>query len=448
MAGIETWPLRITGFGSLAFRDHALERHYTWSNSQKTIPQTQLLTFFAMLSAIGYLPVDRYYVSGHALEFIWNARVLYLLPTTFLWIVLGFLLKDCPLLFYRTIEVSGFPSLFVFPVMILLSDGGGMLYAGIAQTQLIIFLTLLLRLPMSYVVPMTLVSIAVYFLVLNSYDVATPDFLLALIPVASVAILTLIVAYRMDYDSRIAFLTQTTYNALVERERANEKDRLNWLQNLSRFLKHEFRNAMLGVSTSLDRMEQVKDTNLLPRYIGRARDSLDFMRRLLTQTADAATIAAALQLDSPEHLNLGELAQNRVLEYRAVFPDQSFRIHIEPGCYINGEPIRLTQLLDKLVGNAVEHSDHSSDIAIGVRRAEAHIELAVENRGDQLTGSIEELSGLFTTTKSSSKNLGLGLYVAKRIVDSHRGTLRSESLERPDGARFIATFPATDMKYP
>lgn len=437
--------LRVTRMGALAFQDVSLEERYRAFHLQETIPQTQLLAFFACIAALIYMPIDKYYLSDTALEFVYHARIFCLAPIAISWVILGFYLRARPESYYRWIELSSFPALFIFPAMIFLSEGSAMLYGGVAQTQIIVFLTILLRMPMGYVVPMTGIALIVMLAVIASFDVPLSESLLAYIPVASVGILTLAVAYRMDFDSRKAFVTRATYLELVERERASEQDRLAWLENLSRFLKHEFRNAILGVSLSLSRMEQNTDPILLPRYIERARRSLDFMRQLLAQTADAATIASALSLDSPEIFDLSELAQNRVTEYQSIYPDNDFELDVSVNCTIEGEEIRVTQLIDKLVSNAVEHGNVKIPIEVKVNRLDQRISLVVENRGDPLSAGIDELSELFRTTKSRSNNLGLGLYVASRIMKFHRGFLDAESLFNPTGARFIASFPAAKM---
>ena len=264
-------------------------------------PQTRLLGFLAFIAAAAYIPLDSLWVEGQALAFLELARFP-LCVMGLSWGILGYVRNLSTRAYYTWVMATGVPGVYIFPTMVWLSNGDAVNYGYIAQTQVSVFLTLLLRLPMYFVLPNTLLMLAVLLLIVSQFPLPTADYVVSMGGVLTVTLLCLAVAYRMDFDSRKAYVLAEDHKRLLERERASERDRIEWLHNLSRYLKHEFRNSMLGISTSLDRIEQSKDAEAFPRYVGRARASLEFMRALLASTTDAASISAAARARPPPHV--------------------------------------------------------------------------------------------------------------------------------------------------
>lgn len=110
--------------------------------------------------------------------------------------------------------------------------------------------------------------------------------------------------------------------------------------------------------------------------------------------------------------------------------------------YGNFDSDRLVQALDKLINNAIEHSDQTKPIKISLHKVDEAIEIKVSNYGDALKGDIDVFQPFVSGNASQEDgHFGLGLFVVKRIMEAHGGKIIARGLEDPSGAEFTASFP-------
>ncbi|HEX9049624.1 MAG TPA: hybrid sensor histidine kinase/response regulator [Anaeromyxobacter sp.] len=127
--------------------------------------------------------------------------------------------------------------------------------------------------------------------------------------------------------------------------------------------------------------------------------------------------------------------------------DAVFKLHVvtsevAPGLpAIRGDRQKLTQVLVNLVRNALHATSPGQKVRVTAQRGDDGVVLAVEDEGPGVAAEIRErLFQPFTSTKGD-QGYGLGLYMARLIVVSHRG--RIDLVESPRGARFEVVLPAT-----
>jgi signal transduction histidine kinase len=127
----------------------------------------------------------------------------------------------------------------------------------------------------------------------------------------------------------------------------------------------------------------------------------------------------------------------------------------EPGYW---DPERLSQALGNLIGNAVQHGGDGNAVTVTLTGGKEHVAVAVHNRGPSIPSA--QLDGIFnpmrarltpatshravTSAKLASGgptgSLGLGLYIAERIVAAHEGRLDVSSSEA-SGTTFTLHLP-------
>ena len=96
------------------------------------------------------------------------------------------------------------------------------------------------------------------------------------------------------------------------------------------------------------------------------------------------------------------------------------------------DPMRIEQVLTNLISNAIKYGDEQSDIIVRVEQRDNQVQITVTNHGRGIPK--DELSRLFNrfarskeTRGSGVPGLGLGLYIAKGVVEAHGGRLWAES---------------------
>lgn len=256
----------------------------------------------------------------------------------------------------------------------------------------------------------------------------------------------IITNWRHERDKGTLFAEKLRSDELVQEVTTLRHERLNWLENLARFLRHELKNQVVAIGTSLSLLEST-ESNPDPqplRYVGRARKSLDRMDRLLRSATEATSLEAALHVESRQRVDLSEVLVDRVATVRQSHPRREFQANIQQRIQLDGNEDRLVQLLDKLVDNAVEHSADGAEIRLTLRKDDSQAVLIVENDGDPLPADKEALFEPFVTVGKSNQdaaNVGLGLFVAKAIAEAHGGTIQALDRTDPPGARFELRVP-------
>ncbi len=244
--------------------------------------------------------------------------------------------------------------------------------------------------------------------------------------------------YRHNLEGQVSLRSE----ALLE---AN-KQRIQWLETMAGFLRHELKNTTVGVKTSLDLIEKRQQTGKpIEIYLERARKSMAFMNSLLLSVSDASSLEAAIYKETLVPLDLSALITSRVAEYQVMYPDTLIACNTTPNICIEGQQARLLQMLDKLFSNAREHAETNSKIIISLTSREHECQLSVTNKGIPLPEDKDKIFELFISMRDqkhkNTDNFGLGLYIVKLIAESHQGQVQANSPEQFEGAEFVVSLP-------
>jgi signal transduction histidine kinase len=135
-------------------------------------------------------------------------------------------------------------------------------------------------------------------------------------------------------------------------------------------------------------------------------------------------------------MDLGRVLRDVVDEIAAAHPDR--RITLDSSGEQRGEwdGARISQVFVNLIGNAVEHGTAGETVTVAVSGEADEVTVTIHNQGKVIES--EQLDGLFNPMKTRTSphavssagptgNLGLGLYIAERIVDAHHGRIEVRS---------------------
>lgn len=222
---------------------------------------------------------------------------------------------------------------------------------------------------------------------------------------------------------------QRRTNELAEQVRAATETRIQWLERFAGFLRHELKNQLVGIRSSIDLAKRTSSTGQLGEpYLSRAHHSAEVMQRLLSAATEAASLEAALTTHEFDRIDLATIVRERCAEFQAVVGARSVHVFADEAVGVSGDEARLVQLLDKLLSNACDHGTVGSPITVRVAATNAQAILELNNEG-KLPADTSRLFEPFHSEArgpSASENLGIGLYVAKLIVESHGGTILAE----------------------
>jgi signal transduction histidine kinase len=145
-------------------------------------------------------------------------------------------------------------------------------------------------------------------------------------------------------------------------------------------------------------------------------------------------------------MDLAAVTRNAVEEMAAAHPESVLQLETSGDLCGEWDSACISQLLQNLIGNAVQHGSSKTTISITARGEAREVVLRVHNLGPTIPPS--DLHGLFSPFKrlrsdevaTPHSSLGLGLYIAERIVSGHGGTIDVSSSPEA-GTSFTTRLP-------
>lgn len=232
-----------------------------------------------------------------------------------------------------------------------------------------------------------------------------------------------------------------TYENLLDRLH----DYTDYLRTLSSKLSHELRTPIALVRSSLEHLQDHPEESEI--YLVRAREGLNRLAGILTQMSEASQLEDSLAGAELKPLNLGALVTELFNAYQQLHPEFDWRLSRDATpCMIAGSADHLSQLLDKLVDNAVSFCPTEGRITLGIQQSGKTISLTLANQGPPLPESMR--SRLFDsmvsmrTASSDDSHLGLGLHIVHLIADHHGANVSAANLKDGRGVIFSVNFSA------
>jgi signal transduction histidine kinase len=147
-------------------------------------------------------------------------------------------------------------------------------------------------------------------------------------------------------------------------------------------------------------------------------------------------------------MNMGKLAHDVAGEISAAYPTRILEVDARGALSGEWDCARMSQVLSNLIGNALEHGSPAGPVLVVVKGDDQEVILAVRNEGPKIP--LTQLNGIFNPMKQReaktalpasgpSGNLGLGLYIAERIVAAHKGRIEVDSSAQ--GTTFTVRVP-------
>jgi ligand-binding sensor domain-containing protein/signal transduction histidine kinase len=172
------------------------------------------------------------------------------------------------------------------------------------------------------------------------------------------------------------------------------------------------------------------------------------MLGILTRLLDASAMDAGQLVLHTRRLDLGQVARHVVETNRgaASRKEQDLRLVVDAPLPLTGDEVRLVEVVENLVSNAIKYSPRSSPILVTARRDDGHAVVEVEDRGPGLSdddkqrmfGRFQRLSAVPTGGEPAT---GLGLSIAKQLAELMGGHLSADSAGPGQGSRFTVSLP-------
>ena len=264
------------------------------------------------------------------------------------------------------------------------------------------------------------------------------------------AIIVLVIFLRKWYGmlqnevrKRTRELNESNEKLLIANESLKKKDEAqNQFINIAA---HELRTPIQPILNAIYLLQSanVKSEKRV-QYLDIIRRNTDKLGRLAEDILDVTRIESDTLKLTIEQINLYDLISNIVEEYRKniqfIYPD--LIINYESAVQninVNGDKLRLGQVFFILLDNAGKFTK-SGSILITSQTKSNTVQVMVKDNGPGIDPEI--LPQLFTKfVTKSDRGTGLGLFIARNIIEAHGGIIWAENSVQHQGAVFLITLP-------
>lgn len=251
-----------------------------------------------------------------------------------------------------------------------------------------------------------------------------------------------------------------TYTALLatlagsidrQRDTIEELSRVNRTRDL--FLatvSHEMRTPLSALSMRVELLlKMAKD---LPQPVESALLAMRVHVRqeaaMIDDLIDAARTLTGQMSVQAQSGPLGRVVRDAISTIEGQAHEKNIALSVFPpdcgdGIEVAADPRRLQQVLWNLILNAIKFTPPGGAIRIAIAEGESHVEINVTDNGQGIAAADQpHVFGAFTLqTHANATGLGLGLYIARRIVELHGGSLTVTSAGRDKGSTFTIRLP-------
>lgn len=253
-------------------------------------------------------------------------------------------------------------------------------------------------------------------------------------------------AERREVADERERLLNSERTARAEAERANRvKD------EFVAMVSHELRtplNAILGWTQLM--LQSKADQDIIARGLDVISRNTRVQAQLVSDLLDVSRITSGkLRLDI-EQVDLVSLVRNVVETVQHAGDSKQLAVRQEfesDAIPIAGDPARLQQVVWNLLWNAIKFTPEGGSVAAHVRHCDGGAEIRVSDTGvgirpEVLPHIFERFNQASPSRAQGVSGLGLGLSIAKHLVELHGGTIRADSAGEGQGSTFTVVLPS------
>ncbi|MBI3258965.1 MAG: tetratricopeptide repeat-containing sensor histidine kinase, partial [Ignavibacteriae bacterium] len=212
---------------------------------------------------------------------------------------------------------------------------------------------------------------------------------------------------------------------------------------------HDLKNPISGIKLSAEmllkyEMSASEIVHSLQMITGSSKRMLDIVVNLIDV---AARELGQIKL-SPSTVDIAKLASNAISEYldRASEKKQILEFYTDDNLSITADEMRLRQVLDNLISNAIKYSELGKTIRVSITQSAKGVIIAVKDQGQGLTEEdkpllFKDFQKLSARPTGGEGSTGLGLAVVKHLVELHGGNVWAESEGKDKGSTFFVELP-------
>lgn len=206
-----------------------------------------------------------------------------------------------------------------------------------------------------------------------------------------------------------------------------------------------------GYSTTLLRKDARWDETTQLEFLTIIDEETDRLTELVENLLDSSRLQSRTLDIEFRALDLAALVEENIGRLLVRYPGLVIRWKTDgPDTLVSGDPKRLSQVIDNLIGNATKYAP-KSPLQVNLQTTADQVHLSIQDSGPGIP--TEDLDQIFKRfyrsrlTKDKVRGSGLGLYICEQIIKAHHGEIHVKSAQGV-GTEFIVTLPRQTVPKP
>ena len=232
-------------------------------------------------------------------------------------------------------------------------------------------------------------------------------------------------------EKKMNQVKNTLENRKLDMQMAEQRKR-----DLVMYLAHDLKTPLASVIGYLNllRDEGEISEELREKYLSVSLDKAERLEILINEFFEIARFNFSDLVLQYGRINLTRLLEQLVYEFRPMLQEKNLQCRLEapPDIMLKCDADKIQRVFDNILRNAVLYSYEESSIEIIAQGQEENVVVRFINRGDtipaeKLARIFEQFYRLDAARSTATRGAGLGLAIAKEIVEAHGGTITAES---------------------
>jgi signal transduction histidine kinase len=275
---------------------------------------------------------------------------------------------------------------------------------------------------------------------------------LAALVTAGLILATGLLATRITRVIRRVIVDEVTRHRLIQLyQKAQEA--IDAREEVLKIVSHDLRNPLSTIAMATDMLlHEPASEEQRTRRLGIIKRQGERMRSLIGDLLDAARIESGRLPIEPELVKVDELVENVIEMMQPLAADRgiTLEVAVSPDLpSVRVDPERIHQVFSNLVGNAIKFTPERGRISLAAAQIGDKLRLSVSDTGPGIPQEqLQEIFGrMWQARKGDTRGIGLGLTIARAIVEAHGERIGVESRVGA-GTEFWFTVPVAAAAQP